>query len=135
MDLKAKALAMARVAVEKKALDVLVLEVGALTSIADYFVLCSGNSERQVKAIAETIDQELSHRFSAHANIEGGSSGTWILMDYGDIVAHVFRNDIREFYGIEKMWGDAPTIPSSEYDRLSTDTQSHLPSSKHITVA
>ncbi|NKB81578.1 MAG: ribosome silencing factor [Nitrospirales bacterium] len=135
LDLKEKALAIARVAVEKNALDVLILEVGALTSIADYFVLCSGNSERQVKAIAETIDQELSHRFSAHATIEGGSSGTWILMDYGDIIAHVFRQDIREFYGIEKMWGDAPTIPSSEYDRLSTDVPPPLLSSKHTTVA
>lgn len=121
--IKDKALAIARVAVEKHAQDVQVLEVGALTSIADYFILGSGNSERQVKAIAEAIDQTLSHEFNARAKIEGGNAGLWILMDYGDIVVHIFRQDIREFYGIEKMWGDAPTIPPSAFEPASPASQ------------
>ena len=97
-----------------------ILEVGPLTSIADYFIFCSGSSERQIKAIADAIAQELVRRFSFHATIEGGASATWILLDYGGIVVHVFQDDTRAFYGIEKMWRDAKEIPQSEFDLLPT---------------
>ncbi len=111
-------LAAGRVACEKKAADVLILDVANLTTVADYFVFCSGSSERQVKAIADAIDQELWHKFAAHALTEGGASATWILLDFGDIIVHVFREDIRAYYGIENMWRDAKPIPQEEFAQL-----------------
>jgi len=117
-NVKKKVLAAGRVALEKKAEDVVILDVRSLTPVADYFVFCSGNSERQVKAIADAIDQELWHKFSAHAQIEGESSATWILLDFGDIIVHVFREDIRSYYGIENMWRDATMVPQDEFETL-----------------
>jgi ribosome-associated protein len=92
--------------------------VRSLTPVADYFVFCSGSSERQVKAIADAIDQKLWHKFSAHAQIEGTASATWILLDFGDIIVHVFREDIRSYYGIENMWRDAAAISQEEFEPL-----------------
>lgn len=94
----------------------MVLQIGHLTSIADYFVICSGNSGRQVKAIAEAIRQEMAHRFGDHGTIEGEAAANWILLDYRDVIVHVFREEHRTYYGIENMWRDAPQIPSTEYD-------------------
>lgn len=105
-------------ALEKKATDVIILDVRNLTPVADYFIFCSGSSERQVKSIAEAIDQELWHKFATHALIEGKSSATWVLLDFGDIIVHVFREDIRSFYGIENMWRDAKNIPQEEFDQM-----------------
>ncbi len=102
-----KALAIGKIAIEKKATDVLALKVDNLTTIADYFIFCSGHSERQVKAISEAIDGEISRSFSSNPMKEGEAGGTWILLDYGDIVVHIFKEDIREYYGIENMWRDA----------------------------
>ena len=94
----------------------MVLQIGHLTSIADYFVICSGNSGRQVKAIAETIRQEMARRFGDHGSMEGETAANWILLDYGDVIVHVFREDVRTYYGLENTWRDAPQIPSTEYD-------------------
>ncbi|MDD9821190.1 MAG: ribosome silencing factor [Nitrospira sp.] len=102
-------------ALEKKASDVMVLHTADLTSIADYLVIGSGNSERHVKAIAEAIRRGVSHRFGERGTREGETAGTWILIDYGDIVVHIFREDIRMYYAVEKMWSDAPQIPQTEY--------------------
>ena len=109
---------MGRVALEKKASDVVILEVGHLTSVADYFVFCSGSSERQVNAIAEAIQDELRRFFKDRATVEGTTSGTWVLLDYGDIIVHIFHEETRAFYGIENMWRDANQIPQSEYDTI-----------------
>lgn len=105
-------------ALEKQASDVVILEVGHLTSVADYFVFCSGSSERQVNAIAEAIQDEMRRVFKDRATVEGTSSGTWVLLDYGDIIVHIFHEDIRTYYGIENMWRDAKQIPQSEYDSI-----------------
>lgn len=107
---KAKAVAIAQASVEKKATDVLVLNVAKLTSVTDYLVLCSGESERQVRAIADHIDRVLSSRRTPPLSIEGTSSSQWILMDFGDVIAHIFRSDIRTHYALEKLWGDAPRV-------------------------
>lgn len=107
-----------RVALEKKASDVVVLEVAHLTSIAEFFVFCSGNSERQVKAITNAVQNELWKNFSAKATVEGESSASWILLDYRDIIVHVFQEDIRAYYGIENLWRDAKQIPQSEFDTI-----------------
>ncbi len=109
---------MGRVALEKKASDVVILEVGHLTSIADFFVFCSGSSERQVNAIADAIQDELQKVFQSRATVEGTSSGTWVLLDYGDTIVHIFHENIRAFYGIENMWRDAKTIPQTEFDTI-----------------
>jgi ribosome-associated protein len=106
------------VALEKKASDVLILEVGHLTSIADFFVFCSGSSERQVNAIADAIQDELQKVFKTRATVEGTSSGTWVLLDYGDTIVHIFLENIRAFYGIENMWRDATQIPQAEFDTI-----------------
>lgn len=107
---KTKAVAIAQASVEKKATDVVVLNVAKLTSVADYLVVCSGESERQVRAIADNIDRVLSSRRTPPLSIEGISSSQWVLMDFGDVVAHVFRSDIREHYALEKLWADAPRV-------------------------
>lgn len=117
-DVKRKALVIGGVALEKKASDVVILHTEPLTSIADYFVLCSGNSERQVKALADAIRREMVRRFGDHGTVEGETAAKWILLDYGDIIVHVFQEDIRAYYGLENMWRDAPQIPQTEYDAL-----------------
>lgn len=111
-----KALVIGRTALEKKATDVVILKVESLTPVADFFIFCSGNSERQVRAIADAIDSEVSRLYSSNATIEGETSATWILMDYGDIVVHIFQEEIRSYYGIENMWRDAEQIPVSEFE-------------------
>ena len=115
-DSKQKALSAAQAALEKKASDVVILEVAELTSVADYFVIASGESERQVKAIAQNIEKLISSQFNRNPQIEGAGTSTWILLDYGDIIVHVFKTDIREYYGLEKMWSDAPQIPIPEQE-------------------
>jgi ribosome-associated protein len=113
---KQKALSAAQAALEKKASEVVILEVAELTSVADYFVIASGESERQVKAIAQNIEKLLSSQFNRSPQIEGAGTSTWILLDYGDMIVHIFKTDIREYYGLEKMWSDAPQIPIPEPD-------------------
>ncbi len=109
---------MGRVALEKKASDVVILEVGHLTSIAGYFVFCSGSSERQVNSIAEAVQSEIRKIFRDRAAVEGATSGRWVLLDYGDIIVHIFHEETRTFYGIENMWRDANQVLQSEYDTI-----------------
>lgn len=113
---KQKAISAAQAALGKKASDVLILEVAELTSVADYFIVASGESERQVKAIAQNIEKEISSQYQKIPQIEGAGQSTWILLDYGDLVVHVFKTDIRDYYGLEKMWADAPKVPIPEQD-------------------
>ncbi|MDH4301391.1 MAG: ribosome silencing factor [Nitrospira sp.] len=98
---------------EKKALDVQVLHVAPLTSIADYLVIGSAESDRQTRAVADSIVDELSHVGQRPLSIEGTASGQWVLIDFGDVVAHVMRQDSRSHYALERLWSDARrvTIP------------------------
>ena len=89
----------------------MVLDVGKLTSIADYLMLCSGGSERQVRAIADHIDGALAAQRIHPLSIEGTSTSQWVLMDYGDVVVHIFRADVRAHYALERLWGDAKHVP------------------------
>lgn len=99
-----------KAALKKKAFDVIALDIRAYTSVADYFVLCSGSSNRQAQAIAESIELDLKkHGFYA-LGIEGFTHGSWILLDYGDIVMHIFYQPVRDFYGLERLWADAPKV-------------------------
>lgn len=97
-------------AMRKKALDVIALDVRARTTVADYFVICSGSSNRQVQAIAEAIELDLKKSGFYPLGIEGFTHGSWILLDYGDIVMHIFYQPVREFYELERLWADAPRV-------------------------
>jgi ribosome-associated protein len=97
-------------ALDKKALDLQVLAVGQVTSIADYFILCSATSERQAQAIADGVVDTLRDDGVRPLLIEGATPGRWILVDYGDFIFHIFTEDCRRFYGLERLWGDAPNV-------------------------
>jgi ribosome-associated protein len=109
-DSRVKALAIAAASLDKKAEDVVVLDVGKLTSVADYLVLCSGGSDRQVRAIADHIDGTLAQQRVHPLSIEGLSTSQWVLMDYADVVVHIFRTDVRAHYALERLWGDAKQV-------------------------
>lgn len=85
-----------------------------LSVIADYFVICSGESTRQVKALAEEIEKKLSKSKIFPLNIEGLNNARWILMDYGDVIVHIFDAETRAYYELEKLWLDAPRIPVNQ---------------------
>jgi len=100
--------AAARLALEKKALDVKILTLKDLSSICDYFVIASGEADIQVKAIGRHIYDELADRSFKPISREGINDGNWVLLDYIDVVVHVFYEPTRRFYALEKLWGDAP---------------------------
>lgn len=91
---------------DKKGLDIKVLNIGKLTSIADYFVIATGNSTSQVKAISDEIEDKMGRSGFYAQNKEGYRSARWILLDFGDIITHVFHREDREFYNLEKLWID-----------------------------
>ena len=93
----------------KKGKDIKVMELSSVSTIADYFILASADSDVQVKAIADEIDKTLSKRGIKCYHKEGYDSLNWVLLDYFDIVVHIFRGETREFYNLEKLWGDAPS--------------------------
>lgn len=98
-------------ALDKKAFDLTVLSVNELTSIADYFVLCSANSERQTQAIADAVMEKVREQEGVKPLlVEGATPGRWILIDFGDFIVHIFTEDCRRFYGLERLWGDAPNV-------------------------
>jgi ribosome-associated protein len=109
-----RALACVRAALDHKAYDLVVLETGDVSSIADYFVVCSGRSDTQVQAIAEGIDEQLGRRGERLLSIEGLPHAQWVLMDYGDVVVHIFHVPVREFYDLERLWVRAPHVELPE---------------------
>ncbi|WP_242339662.1 ribosome silencing factor [Anaeromyxobacter sp. SG66] len=102
------ALAIAQAGLDKKAEDVTVLDVRGLTSYADYFVVMTADSDRQASAIADHVEQTMKQQGVSKVGVEGYETGRWILVDYGDVVAHVMSRDSRGFYDIEGLWADAP---------------------------
>lgn len=104
------AIASARLCDDMKAEDILILDVRQLTQITDYFVLCSGASERQLKAVAENLRTGLKGEGVTRLGIEGEAVGGWILLDYCEVVVHVFSREARDFYQLEMLWGDAPRV-------------------------
>jgi len=108
------ALAQARRVVElaedKKGSDIVLIDVHELTSLADYFVICSGGSERQLAAIADGIAEGLKSEGVLPLGREGAAGAHWVLIDFGAVVVHVFAPPEREFYQLEKLWADAPTL-------------------------
>jgi ribosome-associated protein len=94
----------------KKAFEILVLDLRKLTTICDYFVICSGSNATQVGAIAEGIGQDLAKAGIHPSHVEGAAGSTWVLMDYGDVVVHIFEEQTRAYYSLEKLWGEAPQV-------------------------
>lgn len=103
----------------RKAVDVAVLDVRGLTSIADAFIICSGRSSRQVTAIAEHVERELRNRKIKPLSVEGAKEGQWVLLDYGYVIIHVFFESVRRFYDLEGLWTDARRlkIPGAKKNR------------------
>jgi ribosome-associated protein len=94
----------------KNGFDVKILDLRELTTMADYFVICSADSDTQVKAIADEIDRNLKDEGIRLWHKEGYRALNWVLLDYVDVVVHVFKKDVRIFYNLERLWGDAPSI-------------------------
>lgn len=92
---------------EKKGHNISILDLTKLSAMADYFIICSGDATIQVKAIADEVDKKLRKQGVKSSNKEGYNSLNWVLLDYFDVVVHVFKKDAREFYNLEKLWGDA----------------------------
>ncbi len=111
----------AEAAWDRKALDLKIMDVRKLVSYADYFVICSGRSDRQVQAIAQNITDELREYGFRPLGVEGQAHGMWVLMDYGDIIVHIFHLSEREEYGLEQIWKDAPRIDIEVPEGLTTD--------------
>ena len=109
-----KALQCAAAALDKKAIDLVVLDVRGLTAITDYLVICTGRSDRQVQAIGQAVDEELRKHGDRPIAIEGMTRGQWVLMDFNDVIVHVFQKEIREFYDLERLWEHAPEVPLPE---------------------
>ena len=104
---KETSLLTAKAASEKKASDIVIMEMTELTSTTDYFVISSANTATQVRAIADNVEEKLAEAGKEMLHEEGHREGEWILLDFGDVVVHVFRQDAREFYALEQLWADA----------------------------
>jgi len=106
-----RALVAAAAAGDKKGHDIVVLDVGEIISITDFFVIASAGNTRQVRTIVESIEQQLRDQADARPRAEEGrEDGSWVLLDYGDIVVHVFLEETREYYSLERLWADAPRV-------------------------
>lgn len=95
---------------DKRAEDIVVLNMKGISLIADYFLICHGNSDKQVQAIANELKDQAEELGYHVKRMEGFDEGKWVLIDLGDIVAHVFHRDERGYYNLERLWGDAPTV-------------------------
>lgn len=95
----------------RRASDIVVLDVHAYTSVADYFLICSGSSDRQVKAITDAIEEQLVASGDKPLAIEGYQEASWVLIDCADLVIHVFDEETRRFYDLERLWGQAARVP------------------------
>jgi ribosome-associated protein len=104
----------ARAASSKQGADIVVLDVGELIAITDYFVIVSGSSDRQLKTIAEEVERAVKERGVKPVRREGDAGARWLLIDYVDFVVHVFHEDEREFYRLENLWRDAPVVEWEE---------------------
>lgn len=109
-----KAIAIAEAALDKKAYDLVVLEVEHLGSIADYFIIATGRSDVQVRAIARGIEERMERDNEHPLSVEGLNYGHWAVLDFNDVVVHIFFEDTREFYRLERNWLDAHEVPLPE---------------------
>jgi ribosome-associated protein len=95
---------------DRKAVDLKVLHLQKISDFTDYFLICSGSSERQVQAIADAVQEKMRAERVRPLHVEGYNRAQWVLLDYGDFVVHVFQEEPRRFYSLERLWGDAPDV-------------------------
>ena len=95
----------------KKAFNIVILDLRKLTFVTDYFVICSGSSTTQVSAIVDEVERVLARSGIHPSHVEGQSAATWVLMDYGDVVVHIFDEQTRAFYSLEKLWSESTRVP------------------------
>jgi len=107
---KRKAILAARSLEEKKALNVVLLDVSSISVVTDFFVIASGESKRQIKACVDHVEETLARKGIYPDHLEGLLNLEWVLMDYGDVVVHVFTEEARAYYDLEGLWGDAPRV-------------------------
>jgi ribosome-associated protein len=102
----------AAIAADRKAIDIRVIDLRGIVSYTDFFVICSGNTERQTKAIHDAIHEDLKHDAERMLprRTEGAREARWILLDYLDVVVHIFTPEAREYYRLEDLWGDVPSV-------------------------
>jgi len=115
LDSRERALKCALFALDKKAVDVKILEIGHLSSIADYLVLATGTSDKQTQAIADSVKKGLK-RFGKALDVEGLKEGNWVVIDYGDVIVHVFHENLRRYYDLDDLWKKAPVVDIPEED-------------------
>ena len=113
LESRERAISCALFALDKKALNVKILEIKRLSSIADYLVLASGTSDKQTQAIAESVKKGLKH-FGKALDVEGLREGNWVVIDYGDVIVHVFRDEMRRYYNLDELWNAAPHLEIPE---------------------
>ena len=99
---------------EKKAEDIRIIDIGEISVLADYFIIASGSNLNQLQAMVDSVDEALTKAGHPARQIEGGRSSSWILMDYGDIIVHVFSKEDRLFYDLERIWRDGKQMDPSE---------------------
>ncbi|MBQ6626845.1 MAG: ribosome silencing factor [Ruminococcus sp.] len=104
----------AKILSEKKGLDIKVIEISDVSVIADYMVIATGNSSTHVKALADEVEEQLDNMGVSVSHVEGYRSNSWILLDYIDIIVHVFSNDAREYYDLDRLWEDGKDIDVSD---------------------
>jgi ribosome-associated protein len=104
------AISAARAAAEKKASDIRILDLRGIFPVADYFVICSGRNVPQISAIAQEIQDRLGKLGCKFLRRQGTPESEWVLLDYGDVVVHIFSGEARQFYALERLWGDAREI-------------------------
>ena len=120
-DSRATAVAAAQAAAAKQASDIVILDVRELIVITDYFVIASGSSDRQVRTLVEEVEKAVRERLDRKpVRREGEDGWQWVLLDYVDVVVHVFADEQREYYDLERLWGDAPRIEWEETDAVSS---------------
>ncbi len=105
-----RALLCINAALEKKAKDLKILKVSEISAFADYFIICSGTSDRQVRAVAGAIQENLKSQGILPLGVEGEATGSWVLMDYDDVIIHIFLESVRGFYDLERLWSEAPQM-------------------------
>lgn len=105
-----RVLKIAQILYDKKAQDIDILDISELTSLGDYFIICSCNSSTQVKACADEVEEKMTEDGINPSHKEGYHGGNWVLMDYGDIIVHIMQRETRDFYSLERLWDDAKHI-------------------------
>ena len=113
MDSLEKALFCGKTANDNKAIELVILELKNETALADYFIICNGTSDRHVKAMAEDIEHKLKEKGIKALGKEGMQESKWILLDYDDVIIHIFQKEERDFYDLELLWDECPRIPCS----------------------